>query len=149
MFRAFVWVYVFRETAKTNPTPNFVLTMKISRLTYERYPSITSCKVNVKVKLSLCFFLTEHHAMKAYWGSRGIQLNAFFNLGTGWRWVVSFTPRPIYSQGKSSWYPLDRRLGGPQSCSGRGGEEKNFQPHRESNPAAYTRVNPKVSGLSR
>jgi hypothetical protein len=22
----------------------------------------------VKVKLSLCFFLTEHHAMKAYWG---------------------------------------------------------------------------------
>jgi len=27
-------------------------------------------KVKVKVKLSLC--LTEHHAMKAYWGSGGI-----------------------------------------------------------------------------
>jgi len=27
---------------------------------------------NVKVKMSLCFFLTEHHAMKAYWGSGGI-----------------------------------------------------------------------------
>jgi hypothetical protein len=26
------------------------------------------------------------------------------------------------------WYPLDRRLGGPQSRSGRGGEEKNSQP---------------------
>jgi hypothetical protein len=26
---------------------------------------------------------------------------------------------------KSPWYPLDRRLGGPQSRSGRGGEEKN------------------------
>jgi hypothetical protein len=26
-------------------------------------------KVKVKIKLSLCFFLTEHHAMKAYWGS--------------------------------------------------------------------------------
>jgi hypothetical protein len=26
---------------------------------------------------------------------------------------------------KSPWYPLDRRLGGPQSPSGRGGEEKN------------------------
>jgi hypothetical protein len=37
--------------------------------------------------------------------------------------VVSFTTRPLYSQGKSSWYPLDRRLGGPQSRSGRGGEE--------------------------
>jgi hypothetical protein len=30
--------------------------------------------------------------------------------------------------GKSPWYPLDRRLGGPQSRSGRGGEEKNSQP---------------------
>jgi hypothetical protein len=27
-------------------------------------------------------------------------------------------------QGKSPWYPLDGRLGGPQSRSGRGGEEK-------------------------
>jgi hypothetical protein len=42
--------------------------------------------------------------------------------------VVSFTPRPFYPQGKSPWYPLDRRLGGPQSRSGHGGEEKNSQP---------------------
>jgi hypothetical protein len=28
---------------------------------------------------------------------------------------ISFTPRPLYPQGKSPWYPLDRRLGGPQS----------------------------------
>jgi hypothetical protein len=32
------------------------------------------------------------------------------------------------SQGKSPWYPLERRLDGPQSRSGRGGEEKNSQP---------------------
>jgi hypothetical protein len=31
-------------------------------------------------------------------------------------------------QGKRPWYPLDRRLGGPQSRSGRGGEGKNSQP---------------------
>jgi len=31
-------------------------------------------------------------------------------------------------EGKSPWYSLDRRLGGPQSRSGRGGEEKNSQP---------------------
>jgi hypothetical protein len=31
-------------------------------------------------------------------------------------------------RGKSSWYQLDRRLGGLQSRSGRGGEEKNSQP---------------------
>jgi hypothetical protein len=41
--------------------------------------------------------------------------------------VVSFKPRPLYSQGKSPWYPLDRRLSGSQSRSGRGGEEKNSQ----------------------
>jgi len=28
-----------------------------------------------------------------------------------------------YLQRKSPWYQLDRRLGGPQSRSGRGGEE--------------------------
>jgi len=36
-------------------------------------------------------------------------------------------PRPLYPQGKSPWYPL-HRLGGPQSCSGCSGEEKNSQP---------------------
>jgi hypothetical protein len=39
--------------------------------------------------------------------------------------VVSFTLWPLYPQGNR--YPLDRRLGGPQSRSGRGGEEKNSQ----------------------
>jgi hypothetical protein len=40
--------------------------------------------------------------------------------------VVSFTHRLYYTQGKSPWYPLDRRLGGSQSRSGRG-DEKNSQ----------------------
>jgi hypothetical protein len=42
--------------------------------------------------------------------------------------VVSFTPRPLYAQGKRPLYPLDRRLGGPESWSIRGGEENNSQP---------------------
>jgi len=41
--------------------------------------------------------------------------------------VVSFTPWPLHPQGKSPQYPLDRRLGGPQICSGHTGEEKNSQ----------------------
>jgi hypothetical protein len=70
--------------------------------------------------------LTEHHVMNVYWGVE-VYLHSFFNLGTRWRWVVSFTPRPLYPQGKSPWYPLNR-LEGPQSRSGREGEEKNSQP---------------------
>jgi hypothetical protein len=71
--------------------------------------------------------LIEHHTMKAYWGSGHIAPR-ILDSGPRWRWVVSFTPRPLYPQGKSPWYPLDRRLGGPQSLSGLGGEEKNSQP---------------------
>jgi hypothetical protein len=65
--------------------------------------------------------------MKAYWGSGSVALR-IFGLDTRWRWVVSFMPRPIYPQVKSPCYPLDRRLGEPQSRSGRGGEERNSQP---------------------
>jgi hypothetical protein len=64
--------------------------------------------------------------MKTYWGSEDIAPR-ILNLDTRWRWVVSFTPRPFYPQGKSLWYPMHRRLGGTQSRSGRGGEEKNSQ----------------------
>jgi len=57
---------------------------------------------------SLC--LTKHPAMKTYW--IGGIAPSILGLGTKRRWVVSLTPRPLY----------------PQSRSGRGGEEKNFQP---------------------
>jgi hypothetical protein len=36
--------------------------------------------------------------------------------------------RPLYPQGNSPRYPLDRWLRGPQSRSGRVGEDKNSQP---------------------
>jgi hypothetical protein len=65
-------------------------------------------------------------SQKAHSGSGGIAPR-IFNLGTRWRWVVSFTPPPLYPQGKSPWYPLDKRLGEPQSRSGHSGEEKNSQ----------------------
>jgi hypothetical protein len=37
-----------------------------------------------------------------------------------------FTPRPIYLLRKSTWYSLDRNLGGTQNSSGRHGEEKHI-----------------------
>jgi hypothetical protein len=52
------------------------------------------------------------------------------DLNTRWRWLVSFTPWPLYPRGKSSRYRLDRRLGGPQSRSECCGEEKNLVPAR-------------------
>jgi hypothetical protein len=65
--------------------------------------------------------------MKTYWESGDIAPR-ILDIGTRWRLVVSFTLRPLYPQGKSSRCPLDRRLGEPQSRSGRGGEEKSSQP---------------------
>jgi hypothetical protein len=73
--------------------------------------------LKVNVNLSLC--VAKHHAMKTYWGSGGI-VPRILHLSTRWRWVVSFTPLPLYPQGKILRYPLDRRLGGPQSRVGRG-----------------------------
>jgi hypothetical protein len=53
-----------------------------------------------KSNMNMVKALTEHHAMKAYWGSGSIAPLIFY-LRTRWRWVVSFTPQPLYPQGKS------------------------------------------------
>jgi hypothetical protein len=42
-------------------------------------------------------------------GSGGVS-SFIINLGTRWRWVDSFTPRSLYSQGKTPRYPLFRRM---------------------------------------
>jgi hypothetical protein len=55
------------------------------------------------------------------------------NLGAGWKCVVNFTPRPI-DPTKSPRYPLNMRLGGPQSWSGRFREQKNLSPLMETEP---------------
>jgi hypothetical protein len=77
--------------------------------------------------------------MKAYWGS-GYVAPHILDLGTEWRWVVSFVTRPLYLQGKSPWYPSGRRLGWPQSRSGHGAEEKNSQPLQGLEPPAIQPV---------
>jgi hypothetical protein len=88
--------------------------------------------------------------MKANWGSGGMAPR-ILDLGTRWRWVVSFKPRTFYSQGKNPRYPLDRRLGGPQIWSGRDGEEKNSQLPPELEPpiihSVAQRYTTELSGL--
>jgi hypothetical protein len=83
-------------------------------------------QAQVKINLSLCLtnYALRHEDV---WGSGCID-PCFLDLGTSWRWVVSFTPWPLYSRGKSPRYPLDRRLGGPQSRSERHREVKILAP---------------------
>jgi hypothetical protein len=51
------------------------------------------------------------------WGERRYS-STFLDFGTRWRWVVSFMPRPLCHRGKSPQYPLNMRLGRPQSRRG-------------------------------
>jgi hypothetical protein len=69
-----------------------------------------------KVKLSLC--LTNKAILYEGMGESGCIDPHFLDLSTSWRWVVTFTFRPLYPWGKSPRYLSDRRLGGPQSWSG-------------------------------
>jgi len=82
-------------------------------------------RLKVEVNLSLCFI--KHHAMNTYWRSGGIAPH-IPNLGARWKWVASFTPRPLYPWVKNTRYSLDRSLYGPQSWSGCGGKQKNSKP---------------------
>jgi hypothetical protein len=70
--------------------------------------SVTALAIHIWGKVSVK--VTEHHAMNAHWRSGGIAPR-ILDLGTRWRWVVGFTPRPLHSQGKILCYPLDREGG--------------------------------------
>jgi hypothetical protein len=59
---------------------------------------------------------------------KGKKVKMSLYLITRWRWVVTFMHLPLYRRRKSPRYPLHRRLGGPQSRSGRCGEDINFLP---------------------
>jgi hypothetical protein len=59
--------------------------------------------------------------MKMY-GGADVQIHIYLTLAQVWRWMVSFTPRPLYPQRKNPWYPLYRRLHGSQVQCGLCGE---------------------------
>jgi hypothetical protein len=44
--------------------------------------------------------LIKEHVRETYWESGGI-VPCVLNLGTRWRWVVSFTPRTLYHRGEN------------------------------------------------
>jgi hypothetical protein len=56
------------------------------------------------------------HILKAYRRS-GCIAPHMFNFGAGWKRVVNFTPRPLYTR-ESISVPTNREKGGPHSCYG-------------------------------
>jgi hypothetical protein len=63
--------------------------------------------------------------MKAYWGNVGINPRILWPRHQ--MEVNGQLHAPAALPPKSPWYPLDRKLGGLQSRSGLGGEEKHSQ----------------------
>jgi hypothetical protein len=71
--------------------------------------------------------------MKTYWESGGIAPR-ILELGTTWRWVVSFTPRPSHPRERA---PGTHWIGGwvgPRAVLDRVVKRKIPSPHRESKP---------------
>jgi hypothetical protein len=76
-------------------------------------------------KLSCAFFFPTAQRYKGLLGEwRYNSTHSLTSALDGCEWSA-FTTHP---QGNSPWDPFDRRLDGPQSRSGRSGEDKNSQP---------------------
>jgi len=85
------------------------ISLKFQSFVWQRYSTfivLSDGKVNIKLsqlsttpwRCILCLIM--YHAMKTYWGSGGLS-PLVLSLGTGWRWVVSFTLRSLYARSKS------------------------------------------------
>jgi hypothetical protein len=83
--------------------------------------------------------------MKTYEGMYIHIAPTILDLGTRWRCVVSFKPRPLCLRGNSPRYPLDRRVGGTQSRSGSYGGGKVLSLSRTK--PSHTTCNPSLSKL--
>jgi hypothetical protein len=70
--------------------------------------------------------------MKIYGGSEGIAPH-ILDLGTRWKWVVSFTSQPLYSRGKSCGIHWTGGLVGPRASLDAVEQRKTLH-FRESNP---------------
>jgi hypothetical protein len=75
--------------------------------------------------------------MKTHWGVE-VWLHSFFDLGTRWRWMVSFTTRPLYPRERA---PSTHWIGGwvgSRAVLDAVMKKKCPAPRRESNPRTST-----------
>jgi hypothetical protein len=121
------------STSHNQKIEHIVIKTKVKLSTQERSKLIMNCLQcllqDIKVKLSLCLFFNwaqRHESVLGEW--RYSSTHSLTSALDGGKWSASrpgrFTPHR-----KCPWYPLDRRLSGPQSGSEHGGEEKNSSLH--------------------
>jgi hypothetical protein len=69
-----------------------------------QYAFMAWCSVKAQGQLYLYLYLclTKYDSVKTYCGSGGIA-PLFLNLGTGWRWAVSFTPGDVSPSTRWIW----------------------------------------------
>jgi hypothetical protein len=114
------------ESFKSNKQGKYDLLFTIYKkrgIQYQSKNQAANIQVNVKGKVSL--YLTN--AMKVYVGVE-VQIHIFLTSALVGGERSASRPCRFTPQGKNPWYPLDRRLDGPQSRSGQCGEEKILDP---------------------
>jgi hypothetical protein len=52
-----------------------------------------------------------HHAMKTYGGMEGRCSSTILDLSTRLRWIMSFTPQPLYVRGKNPPVSIGEKIG--------------------------------------
>jgi hypothetical protein len=85
-------------------------------------------KVKVKLPLWLTNLALRHEGV---WGSGCIDPH-FIDLGTSWRWVVSFMSRPLYPRERAS-VPIVWKVGWTPEPVWTTCKSENFWPYRGSN----------------
>lgn len=112
------------------------ITTDVSKINVGSYLPVDAAwhhkRVNIQQGRLQCGHVNNKHKIVSVWpediwGSRCIA-PLVPNFRARWKWIVSFTSRPLYYRGNNPCYRLNRRLNVSKRLSGRLGEEINLLP---------------------